>query len=195
MDRKKICITLILIDTACILTIFLLLNTTISFGMFPLLCLIILLITSIFGLVRSMVGFSKNIVVSIVLLLTSVVGFFIIYSALTYQQPRPKSETAFIKAALANSRAQAEILFEETNPHSYQSVCNDPVVLAQLAIAKKSSKNNPKCFSDYDSFVITGEFKKPVYQTTHYCVDSNKSSKNITSLQNAAIINSNTLCP
>ncbi len=112
---------------------------------------------------------------------------------------RNKAADAAIKSNLANTRAQAEIIYDNANTNSYNTVCENTIITAAMAAAKTSSggATDPTCLDGnstgvtVDSWAISAVLKSD--NTKYWCVDSSGASKQTTAV--AAITNGQAGCP
>ncbi len=147
----------------------------------------LLLLTSLFGLITSLVNFRKAKVINLFLLVLSILMGLMVFAP----EGRPKGVYAHIKASLVNTGASAALFFEEKK--SFDNFCNSSETTKMLSPIKEYVKTT-KCFGDIDSFVFAVEYKKPLPTETHYCVDSTGTFKSIDSSTYSLITGADTLC-
>lgn len=79
---------------------------------------------------------------------------------------RSKGTDAAVKANLANSRAQAELYYDNQSPNSYDGVCTQDDGIA-ATVEATSDLGATACADSDDGWTLTGEL-----ETGFYCVDS-----------------------
>ncbi|MEI7777627.1 MAG: peptidoglycan-binding domain-containing protein [bacterium] len=82
---------------------------------------------------------------------------------------RVKASDAAIKAGLANMRAQAELIYDQSN-NSYASVCTDAQSLKVFQQIQNVSSSTVKCVSNATAYAISSVLKSD--QSSNYCVDN-----------------------
>jgi type IV pilus assembly protein PilA len=108
---------------------------------------------------------------------------------------RGKAANASVKSNLANTRAQAELVYDGVTPNSYATVCANGTVVSAMAAAQNSGGTAPKCFGDSAGWVITSKLKVTEGTFTGWCVDSTGKAVGVTDAQYTAITAATTLCP
>jgi type IV pilus assembly protein PilA len=90
---------------------------------------------------------------------------------------RSKGADAAIKANINNTRAQAELFYDD-NANTYTGVCDDPSIEKQLEAARTAGSGDVACESDADAWAIEAELKSD--DAISICVDSSGNSATTT---------------
>lgn len=142
-----------------------------------------------------MKNFKKGFTLIELLVVVAIIGILASVVLASLNTARAKGADAAIKANLANIRAQAEIVYDET-PNAYgtaanaASSCSAPTagsvfanttILAALSSAASSSGAAGACFSSIGSgSAWSASFPLKTDSTKSWCVDSTGVSKQIT---------------
>jgi len=81
---------------------------------------------------------------------------------------RDKGANAAAKANINNIRAQAELVYDDATPNSYDGVCGDETIMNALDAASDATGNDDNCDDAAAAWAAEIELKNESF----YCVDS-----------------------
>lgn len=125
----------------------------------------------------------------------------VVFSLIKLLEPThgDSSKNTDVESRLSNLRGLAETIYESSPLHSYTTVCqntsDNTAIQNTLKELNDVTGENPKCFSDEDSWVAAAKLFNHEESITHYCVDSTGAFKAINDQQYSTITSANTLCP
>ena len=120
------------------------------------------------------------------LVVVAIIGILASVVLASLNTARSKGANAAIKANLANVRAQAELVYDNTSPNGYgtasnASSCSAPTanslfanatILSALTSANNSSGGTNFCGSITSAWVASVQLKQAEGLNSHWCVDS-----------------------
>lgn len=104
------------------------------------------------------------------LVVIAIIGILASVVLASLRTARDKGANAAVKANLANTRAQAEIVYDGASPNSYDTVCADATVIAAGAAAANAGGGTFVCNDSATAWAASTELKTD--PTTYWCVDS-----------------------
>jgi prepilin-type N-terminal cleavage/methylation domain-containing protein len=128
------------------------------------------------------------------LVVIAIIGILSSVVLASLNSARAKGANANVKSNLANVRAQAEIVYDNATPNSYETFCANTTVVDAMASAAAAGGAAGKCFNGVDTWVIAMPLKVAEDTSTHYCVDSTGKSVGIDTTAYSAIVDATTLC-
>ncbi|MDO8579739.1 MAG: type II secretion system protein [bacterium] len=144
---------------------------------------------------------SKGFTLIELLVVIAIIGILSSVVLASLNTARGKGANASIKANLANTRAQAEIIYDTSA--SYTGLCTNAVIAGQTASANSSlggsvdntlgnagATNKVSCHESSTAWAINSGLKVAEGSNTMWCVDSTGASKG-----GAAFAASATVCP
>ena len=128
------------------------------------------------------------------LVVIAIIGILASVVLASLNSARDKGANASIKSNLVNMRAQAALVFDDSNPNSYETLCSNSNVTTAVGEAEKAAGTTGavKCYGDIESWVIVSPLKVAEDTSTHYCVDSTGKSVGIDTAQYTNITTTNT---
>ena len=136
------------------------------------------------------------------LVVVAIIGILASVVLALLNSARGKGADATVKANLANIRGQAEIVYDQTSPNSYATVCDNITIAAARAAAVTSGGGPEKCSSNADQWVVAAKLRSAEGAggtITHWCADFSGKSEGITDEQFDALPTDPTspypLCP
>jgi prepilin-type N-terminal cleavage/methylation domain-containing protein len=121
--------------------------------------------------------FTKGFTLIELLVVIAIIGILSSVVLASLNSARAKGSDAAVKANLANIRAQAEIVYDNSS-NSYDTVCTDSTVAQAVTAANSAGSGDSGCFDDGDSWVAYANLKSA--PATFWCVDSTGKSNGTT---------------
>ena len=114
------------------------------------------------------------------LVVIAIIGILASVVLASLNSARAKGADAAVKANLNNMRAQAEIVYDDNSPNSYDGVCTDGNITKALTAAEGAGGNGSGCTeaTDNSSWSAWAGLKQD--NTKAWCVDNTGQSKEIT---------------
>lgn len=104
------------------------------------------------------------------LVVIAIIGILASVVLASLNSARNKGADAAVKANLANTRAQAEIVYDSASPNSYDTVCADATILAAGAGAASAGGGTFVCNDSVTAWAASTALKSD--PATFWCVDS-----------------------
>ncbi len=107
------------------------------------------------------------------LVVIAIIGILASVVLASLNSARDKGANAAAKSSLNNMRAQAELIYDTANPDSYETVCEDAIIINGITAAANAtgfpiSAGNAVCADN----ATTWAAQVPLKGGTFYCVDS-----------------------
>lgn len=104
------------------------------------------------------------------LVVIAIIGILASVVLASLNTARNKGADAAVKANLANTRAQAEIVYDSASPNSYDAVCADATITAAGAAAANAGGGTFVCNDSASAWAASTALKTD--PATYWCVDS-----------------------
>lgn len=101
------------------------------------------------------------------LVVIAIIGILSSVVLASLNSARSKGEDAAIKANLSNTRAQAELYYDDQSPNTYEGVCADADAGIADAIAAVADSSGT-CDDEEDGWAASAQLA----DDTYFCVDS-----------------------
>ena len=135
------------------------------------------------------------------LVVIAIIGLLSAVVLASLNSARSKGADAAVKSQLKNTQSQAELVYDDASPDSYEGVCENVNVVSQVNAAASASgvtiaftdatalvvgaSGNGVCHDTAAAYAVAVRLKSDVANA--WCVDSNGSAKQVTALAADAI--------
>ncbi|HMA78209.1 MAG TPA: type II secretion system protein [Candidatus Paceibacterota bacterium] len=101
------------------------------------------------------------------LVVIAIIGILASVVLASLNDARSRGADAAIQSTINNTRAEAELWYDDQSPSTYSGFCGD-ITTAETAVNNAGGADSFACDDGDDGYTVTGELD----DGTHYCVDS-----------------------
>jgi len=105
------------------------------------------------------------------LVVIAIIGILASVVLASLNNAREKGADAAIQSTINNTRAQAELWYDDQSPSSYTGLCTE-LANARTAVDNAGGTDTFSCADSAVGYTITGELSTAGTNPDHYCVDS-----------------------